>query len=534
MAKRIEVKRPLAILDPETGETIEGYGLVLPKFHRHPYDKEGIQIRQDQLRSLAACTTLRPRALRAFLYLLGIMPQGNSFNLVQTWLVDDLQMSKSDVSSAISELERAGLIGRSGPNIAIPPTTAWKGKSQDLDRAILNSRNEIEAFQRTVNPMVEGILSLPSGDLLSARVFLLLWEAKDEDNRLTASPDDLATRLRRPQDEIGRVMERLANARVLRLESGDAVLNPDMVWEPKLNVIRMFYKRDPAFADKVFIWEVLGELVTDRQLDLPLNLKPSIPKRSGTTITEKAVVKGLLYPPPPDAVRRRGAPIDRKVEKIPKGKGKPLPPPSPDTAKLRATVFLRLAQIQADAELYPDGFVPFETLLVGLSDAGELHVDATTLQEAILTAVEKGTLQKSDDGRFRAKVKGTREASSTKEEVKLRATVFRHLAKLQADAELYPDGFVPFEAIRAGLSETGELQIDDGALRTIIDTAVERKLLSKREDGDRFHARRGIGKVKLQDSPTGSLADVDKDEGLPEADGDERGDQPFADEDLDA
>ena len=58
------------ITDIVTNETIEGYGLIVPRKAPHPYKNDGVQVRQAVLRDLAINPDLTKRALRIAIWLL--------------------------------------------------------------------------------------------------------------------------------------------------------------------------------------------------------------------------------------------------------------------------------------------------------------------------------------------------------------------------------------------------------------------------------------------------------------------------------
>ncbi len=157
------------ITDIVTNETIEGYGLIVPRKAPHPYKNDGVQVHQAVLRDLAINPDLTKRALRIAIWLLSDLRRPPAIPATRQDIGRALNMDKSDVTKGLQELHSLGktydqqgeifrpfLPPTARITIGVRPTVAWKGKSGDLVAAIeAEKRADALMIERTARIAVE-------------------------------------------------------------------------------------------------------------------------------------------------------------------------------------------------------------------------------------------------------------------------------------------------------------------------------------------------------------------------------------------
>lgn len=152
-----------SIIDRETNRETEGYGLVVPRYSRHPYRDDGAQVSQSALRDLALNPKLPKRALRIAIWLISQVRRKGGIHARREDIARELGMHKSDVSRGLKELYNHGigpdqdgvlyrpiLLPGQRPIIGVRPSVAWKGPSDDLRLAIEDERRESDLLQNEI------------------------------------------------------------------------------------------------------------------------------------------------------------------------------------------------------------------------------------------------------------------------------------------------------------------------------------------------------------------------------------------------
>ena len=137
------------IIDNKTKRETEAYGLVVPKYTKHPYMTDGVQVSRQALRDLALGGSLPKRALRIALWLISQVERGGGVHGRQSLIAAELGMQKSDVSRGLRELFEHGKKQSSDgqcnrpilppglkPSIGVRPSAAWRGNAASLIEAI--------------------------------------------------------------------------------------------------------------------------------------------------------------------------------------------------------------------------------------------------------------------------------------------------------------------------------------------------------------------------------------------------------------
>lgn len=123
-------------IDAHTGELLEGGSLVyIPQRARI---KEGwVMTFQDGLVKLAQDRSLTQQQWRVLAFLMGKLDFENFIHLPQTAIAEALEMHKTHVSTAISELVKKHILVR-GPKVGrvgtlrLSSTLGWKGRVRSL------------------------------------------------------------------------------------------------------------------------------------------------------------------------------------------------------------------------------------------------------------------------------------------------------------------------------------------------------------------------------------------------------------------
>ncbi len=179
MAKSDNTKgnKRFIVTEKDTGEQVEGYGLIVQKRAPHPYRDDGVQIRQKVLRDLATHPQLTKRALRIALWLLGGLRKGPRMPIMRQDIANALDMDNGDVTKGLQELFRLGLdpdqngvvyspfLPPSGrPQIGVRASVAWKGQSGYLKDAIDSETQADESLKPALvgrHPSIDGKADKP-------------------------------------------------------------------------------------------------------------------------------------------------------------------------------------------------------------------------------------------------------------------------------------------------------------------------------------------------------------------------------------
>lgn len=142
-------RKKFVIIDSETRRQTDAYGLVVPKYTPHPYNKDGVQVSRQALRDLALNGKLPKRALRIALWLICQVERNGGVHGRQSLIAEELDMQKSDVSRGLAELFKHGKNkmddGRSNkpilppgkkPSVGVRASAAWRGNAEGLIAAI--------------------------------------------------------------------------------------------------------------------------------------------------------------------------------------------------------------------------------------------------------------------------------------------------------------------------------------------------------------------------------------------------------------
>ena len=147
-------KKTFTIKDDSTGEIVSGYGLIVPKKSFHPYALGGIQVRQESLLIIAKNPNLTKRALRILLYILANVERLGALTLSRSDIGDALAMHKSDVTRGVRELcelsisepdDGRRVMKSETRRMVLSPSVAWKGRADDLGRALDEERDRAKA-----------------------------------------------------------------------------------------------------------------------------------------------------------------------------------------------------------------------------------------------------------------------------------------------------------------------------------------------------------------------------------------------------
>ncbi|PSF30237.1 MarR family transcriptional regulator [Aphanothece hegewaldii CCALA 016] len=130
-------RKKIASVDQDTGEVLEGV-IVYCGVKQNPYGKGWIMTSQDALELLAADDDLTKEAFRVLMFLMARLDFENWIQVTQQEISEKISIKKSNVSRAISLLEKKGIILR-GPKVGrsyafrLNPYFGWKGKVKNLD-----------------------------------------------------------------------------------------------------------------------------------------------------------------------------------------------------------------------------------------------------------------------------------------------------------------------------------------------------------------------------------------------------------------
>lgn len=152
-------RKKFIIIDSETKRETNAYGLVVPKYTPHPYNKDGVQVSRQALRDLALNGKLPKRAFRIALWLICQVERNGGVHGRQSVIAEELCMQKSDVSRGLAELFEHGKKqrddGRSNkpilppgkkPSVGVRPSAAWRGNAEGLIAAINREKISEQEF----------------------------------------------------------------------------------------------------------------------------------------------------------------------------------------------------------------------------------------------------------------------------------------------------------------------------------------------------------------------------------------------------
>jgi DNA-binding transcriptional ArsR family regulator len=129
--------RRIASIDQDTGEVLEGV-VVYCGVKQNPYSKGWIMNSQEALELLASDQDLTKESLRVLMFLMARLDFENWIQVTQIEISEKLGIKKPNISTAISLLEKKGIILR-GPKIGrtyafrLNPYFGWKGKVKNLN-----------------------------------------------------------------------------------------------------------------------------------------------------------------------------------------------------------------------------------------------------------------------------------------------------------------------------------------------------------------------------------------------------------------
>lgn len=124
------------VINRQTGEVVDAYGLIVPTRVKHPYKENGIQVSQEPLIELATSSLLSKKAIRIALWMIASMGSAGTYFRHKD-IADGLKMHKSDVSKGLKELREFGrFLVPAAQGLRVRPSVAWKGKAVDLIEAI--------------------------------------------------------------------------------------------------------------------------------------------------------------------------------------------------------------------------------------------------------------------------------------------------------------------------------------------------------------------------------------------------------------
>lgn len=129
--------RRIASIDQDTGEVLEGV-VVYCGVKQNPYSKGWVMNSQEALELLASDQDLTKESLRVLMFLMARLDFENWIQVTQIEISEKLGIKKPNISTAISLLEKKGIILR-GPKIGrtyafrLNPYFGWKGKVKNLN-----------------------------------------------------------------------------------------------------------------------------------------------------------------------------------------------------------------------------------------------------------------------------------------------------------------------------------------------------------------------------------------------------------------
>lgn len=139
------MRRRIGQIDLDTGELLEGTLAYLGTRIRSPYARGFVMTNPHALEQIAKDKELAGLPLRILMYLCSRLDFENYIQLMQTEIVEDLGIQKSDVSRSMKKLENKQIILR-GPKVGhtyvwrLNPNFGWKGKVVNFEKA----RREVE------------------------------------------------------------------------------------------------------------------------------------------------------------------------------------------------------------------------------------------------------------------------------------------------------------------------------------------------------------------------------------------------------